>query len=221
MATDECQPLQMNWTPWRSIASVTALTAFSGLDWLSIQTISISRFSPSIVSGRSPSALASSSASLTPFLISSPVRLAGPVNGPSEPILSGPLSARSAVVASRKAALAAVAAPAFSMKPRRDSAAAGSGRPLVSLRSFMPVLRLQEVPPSGRRLSWLGPQAPRLFGSRPDRHHGRPRRPASTGKPGKRRQRLDLAGSWQVAGCARGPARQSPREAASLPRPAT
>ena len=148
----------MNCTPWRSIASVTALTAFSGLDWLSIQTISTFCSLPPILSGRSPSALASSSAMLTPFLISSPVRLAGPVNGPSEPILSGPSWARSAVVASRKAALAAVAAPALSMKPRRDSAPAGSSRPSDRrLRLFMPVLRLQEVPPSGRRLSLLRP----------------------------------------------------------------
>ena len=128
MATEECQPLAMNFTPSRVIASVTALTAFSGLDWLSMYTISTSRCSPSITSGRSPAARASSSAMATPFLISSPVRLAGPVNGPLLPILSGSPAAwaRHAALATRNAALAVPALPATSRKRRRDTAAAGA-----------------------------------------------------------------------------------------------
>ncbi|MDP6517816.1 MAG: hypothetical protein QF926_14520 [Alphaproteobacteria bacterium] len=57
--------------------SIVSLTAFSGLDSLSIQTNSISTARPSTVTGNSPAARASSSAIIAPFRIPSPVRLAG------------------------------------------------------------------------------------------------------------------------------------------------
>ena len=152
MATEECQPLARNSTPCRVIASVTARTAFSGLDWLSMKTISTSRCSPSMVSGRSPSARASSSARATPFLNSSPVRLAGPVNGPMEPILSGPAPcARSALPAIMKAALAAPVAAVVSRNRRRESADPGTRR-LLSRWSWSLLMSLPPsagVPPPG------------------------------------------------------------------------
>ena len=49
----------------------------------------MSRLDPSIVTGTSPAARASSNAIMAPSLMASPVRLAGPVNGPMTPILTG------------------------------------------------------------------------------------------------------------------------------------
>ncbi len=87
MATDECQPVTIILTP-RLTASVTALTDFSGLDWLSTQIGSMSRVFPSTFTGISPAVRASSRAILMPSLNPSPVRLAGPVNGPMKPIFN-------------------------------------------------------------------------------------------------------------------------------------
>src|SRR5690606_6937700 len=133
-----------------------------------------------MVSGRSPSARASSNASATPFLNASPVRLAGPVNGPNEPILSGsPVSCacRRPGLATRNAA-APPAAPAVSRKRRRDTAEAGviRRRAGFALRCFIAVLPLTS-------------RASAAPNARPDRrlslpaHHERPLGQASMGAP--------------------------------------
>ncbi len=119
MATEECQPETMKSTPWRFTASVTALTAFSGLDWLSTQTSSTSRFLPSMVSGTSPFSRAWARASLVPFRMASPVRLDGPVNGPMMPILIGPSWARRVRGIITISDPAAPSLPAMSSRPRR------------------------------------------------------------------------------------------------------
>ena len=80
---------------------------FSGLDSLSTQTNSKSRFFPPMVTGRSPAARASSRPMLTPFLMSCPTRAAGPEWGPMTPILIG--SAATASVAVEFAASAPTA----------------------------------------------------------------------------------------------------------------